>query len=74
MLTSYLISLGLTRDSWLWFWGKVTSGAALLATGLLPLQDYFSPHTIKGITVVCAILLWFSGHYDSSSLPAGDKK
>jgi hypothetical protein len=72
-MNSYLIDLGLTRDSWIWFVGKITSGALLLISGLLPLQDYLTPHEIKGLTVVCAIVLWFSGHYDSSPLPAGKK-
>jgi len=70
----FLVNLGLTRDSWLWFWGKLSSGSLLLISGLLPLQDYLTPHEVKALTVTCTVILFFSGHYDSSILPAGPKK
>jgi len=73
-MSSFLISLGLTRDSWVWFWGKLSSGALLLISGVFPLTPYVGDKWARIITVACAVILWFSGHYDSSSLPAGPKK
>lgn len=68
-MNSLLISMGITRDSWLWFWSKLVSGAGLLVTGFVPLDNYFTPPEIKVITVICVVILFLSGQYSTSSLP-----
>jgi len=68
-LTNKLIDLGVTRDSFIWFWGRLTTGALLLASGLVPLTDYVGPWWAKIITVSSVVILWLSGKYDSSPLP-----
>lgn len=75
-ITSTLLSLGLTRDSKLWVWGRVVSGATLLIS-LLPagmLDDYLSPSWKKWVTAVAVLVLWLSGKYDTSPLPGDNKK
>lgn len=72
-ITNTLLTLGVTRDSLLWFWGRLVSGALLISMGLIPLDQYVSPDWQKAITVGAAIVLWLSGKYDSSPLP-GNKK
>lgn len=69
MLTNWFLRLGLTRDSAIWFWGRVSSGALLVASGLVPLDAYVGPKWAKFITVSAVVVLWLSGKYDSSSLP-----
>jgi hypothetical protein len=69
MLTNWLLSLGLTRDSAMWFWSRLTSFALLVLSGAVDLSPYLSPAHVRSITFVCAIVLWFSGKYDSSPLP-----
>lgn len=69
MLTNWLLSLGLTRDSLIWFWGRLSSGAVLVLAGLVPMDAYISPGWQKVITVGAAIVLWLSGKFDSSPLP-----
>ena len=73
MITNFFISLGLTRDSIVWFWSRITSGCILLLSGVVNLNNYFSPGIVKTITIVSAIILWFSGKYDSSPLPGAKK-
>jgi hypothetical protein len=73
-MTSFLISLGLTRDSLLLFWGQLVSGCALIASGILPLNNYVSPKWQHGLTIAAAIILWFSGKYNTSPLPAAPHK
>ena len=73
MLTRWLISLGVTRDSALWFWSRLVSAAAVLGTGLVNLSAYLSPGQIKATQVGAVIVLWLAGKYDSSQLP-GEKK
>lgn len=68
-MSSFLISLGLTRDSAIWFWSKLINGAILTMSGIIPLNQYVGDKGAHIVTIVCAVLLWFSGHYDSSSLP-----
>ena len=75
MLTDLVLSLGLTRDSWLWFWGRLVSGATLiLAAGPLDLLDaYVSDNWQKALTVLAVIVMWLAGKFDSSPLPAARK-
>lgn len=68
-LSQWLISYGVTRDSLVWFWGRLASGALLIVSGLVPLDAYVSPGWQKAITVAAAVVLWLSGKYDSSPLP-----
>ena len=69
MLTNWLLALGFTRDSAVWLWGRLTSGALIIATGLVPLDAYIGTTGQKTLTVVAAIVLWLSGKYDTSPLP-----
>ena len=72
-ITNLILTLGLTRDSALWFWGRLSSGALLVVSGLVPLDAYVSPGWHKVITVGAAVVLWLSGRYDTSPLP-GEKR
>lgn len=72
-ITSLVTSLGLTRDSAVWFWSRLTSGALLVISGLVPLDAYVSPGQQKWLRIVAALVLWLAGRYDASPLP-GDKK
>jgi hypothetical protein len=69
MLTNLLLDLGLTRDSLLWLWGRLAAGAALIASGLVPLDGYVGPGWAKAITIAAVIVLWLAGKYDASPLP-----
>lgn len=75
MLTNLALSLGLTRDSAAWFWGRLVAGATLiLAAGPLDLLDpYVSDNWQKTLTVLAVIIMWLAGKFDSSPLPAGRK-
>lgn len=70
MISSFLISLGLTRDSWVWFWSRLV-GAALIvvAPGIIPLDQYVGEKWAKIIQIIAVLILWFAGKYDSSPLP-----
>lgn len=69
-MTGFLVSLGLTRNSLIWFWGRVVSGALLVvAGGTSLLAPYLSAHETKAVTIAAVVILWFSGKYDSSPLP-----
>jgi hypothetical protein len=72
-ITNTLLTMGLTRDSLVWFWGRLTAGAALVATGLVPLDDYMTPGWQKVLTVGAVVVLWLAGRYDSSPLPGAKK-
>ena len=72
-ITSLVQSLGLTRDSALLFWSRLTSGALLVLSGLVPLDGYVAPAQQKWLTVAAALVLWLSGRYDSSPLPGAKK-
>lgn len=69
MLTNAFLSLGLTRDSLVWFWSRLVTGALLLASGVVPLDQYIGPRWEKALTVTCVIILWLAGKFDSSPLP-----
>lgn len=68
-LSNWLMSMGFTRDSATWFWGRLVSGALLVLSGLVPLDGYVSEPMQKVITVGAAVVLWLSGKFDSSPLP-----
>lgn len=69
MLTNWLLSLGLTRDSWVWFWGRLTSGALLIVSGLVPLEEHMPAKAATGLRLGAVLVLWLAGKYDSSPLP-----
>jgi cytochrome b subunit of formate dehydrogenase len=69
VLTTLFLRLGLTRDDALWFWSRLTSGALLIVSGLVPLDSYVGPTGHKALTVGAVIVLWLAGKYDASSLP-----
>lgn len=71
MMTNTLISLGLTRDSLAWFWSKLVTAALILISGtnVIPMDDYISAANQKWLTLVCVVILWLAGTYDSSPLP-----
>lgn len=71
-ITSTARNLGLTRDSALWFWSRLTSGALLILSGVVPLDKYLSEPNQRMATIACAIVLWLAGRYDSS--PLGPKR
>ena len=71
-LTNSLISWGFNRDSALWFWSRLTTASLLIASGMVPLDEYVG-YWSKAIQAGAVIILWLSGKYDSSPLPAGQK-
>lgn len=68
-ITNLVQAAGLTRDSAIWAWGRLSSGALLIVSGLVPLDQYVTPGHQKLLTVAAAIVLWLSGKYDTSPLP-----
>lgn len=72
-LTNLFLSFGLTRDSFVWFWGRLVSGSLLLLTGLVPLDVYIGPGGQKALTVAAVVVLWLSGKFDASTLPGAKK-
>lgn len=61
----------LTRDSWLWFWGKIVGVAGLVLSGAvdprkLGLTDT-QAHILMG---VCAVVMAVSAQFASSGLPS----
>lgn len=72
-LTNFLITLGLTRDSFIWFYSRLAAGCLLILSGVINLNNYFGPNYVKTITIIAAVVLWFSGKYDSSPLPGAKK-
>lgn len=69
-LTQLLLNLGISRDSLMWFWGRLSAGALLIVSGMVPLDNYVGPNWHKVITVGATLVLWLSGKYDSSPLPS----
>jgi hypothetical protein len=75
-LTRIFLSLGLTRDSMVWFWGKIVAISALIASGMLDLNYWLSyvglhptVYEIRWVQVISVIILYFSGQYSNSLLP-----
>jgi hypothetical protein len=71
-LTNKLIDWNISRDSFIWFWGRISTGALLIASGIVPLEQYVGGWS-KAIQIVAVIILWLSGKYDSSPLPGAKK-
>jgi hypothetical protein len=72
-ITSTLISQGFTRDSAVWFWGRLSTASLLIASGIVPLDEYVGEWS-KAIQIGAVIILWLSGKYDSSPLPGKAKE
>jgi hypothetical protein len=75
-MTTVLSKLGLTRDSWVWFWAKLSAIAALVASGAIDplgigayLGLTLSPVAAHWVTAVAVAVLWLGGNYDASTLP-----
>lgn len=68
-MTSFLISMGITRDSFIWFWSRLTMGAILITTGFVPLDPYVGYKWANFIHILSVVILWLAGKYDSSPLP-----
>jgi hypothetical protein len=80
MLSSFLISRGLTRDSALWFWTELVSVAGLIASGLVDIVYWANYLAIPLTTVelhwiqaLAVLILWFAGKHDTSPLPGAKK-
>lgn len=69
-LTTHLRGFVLTRDSWLFWWGKIVGVAGLVTTGAidpaaLGLTDK-QKHVVMG---VCATIAVLSAQFSTSALP-----
>lgn len=70
-LTTKISGFVLTRDSWLFFWGKIAGIAGLVVSGAinpasLGLTDK-QQHVVMGI---CAAIMAMSAQFASSGLPS----
>ncbi len=70
-LTTRISGFVLTRDSWLWWWGKIVGVAGLVASGAidpasLGLSDK-QRHLVMGI---CSAIGIISAQFASSNLPS----
>lgn len=81
MLSNWLMSLGLTRDSGVWFWTRLTVVLGLIATGAIDvagISEWLGWHVsdvwLHRLTGFSILVLWFAGKYDSSPLPGGKKE
>ena len=76
-ITNVVQSLGFTRDSVGWFWGRLVSGATIVmgvvALGGPLFNDYLTPQHQKWLIVAAVVVLWLAGRYDSSPLPGGKR-
>jgi hypothetical protein len=66
---SETIFKGFTRDDAVWVWSKFTGLAALIATGVLPLDGYLSPQAVKVIQLAAVVALYLGGQNGNSPLP-----
>jgi hypothetical protein len=66
----FLVRLGITRDSGLWWWGKVVSLAGMVTTGLLRPADFgLSDAQAHWVSVGCGVIAYISGQMSTSGLP-----
>ncbi len=74
-LTNKLIDWNFTRNSLLWFWSRLTTGASLILMSgeFIPIEHYIGPYWRKVLIVAAVIIMWLAGKYDSSPLPAGKR-
>lgn len=61
----------LTRDSWIFWWGKILGVASLIASGAIPAQNLGlsdkQQHVVMG---VCAAITAVSAQLSTSTLPS----
>lgn len=74
-ITNYLIAHGVSRDSTIWFWGKLLSISALIVAGVVDVNywsTYLGVHIpevgLHWIQVIAVAILYLSGKYDTSPL------
>jgi hypothetical protein len=70
-VTNKLIDWDFTRDSALWVWGRLTTGASIIVMSgeFIPIETYIGPSWRKVLVVSSVIIMWLAGKYDSSPLP-----
>lgn len=68
-MNTFLINLGLTRDSWVWGWSRWVAFCALIISGVVPLDQYLSPKFLAALKAIALLTVLFAGKYDSSPLP-----
>lgn len=70
-LTTKISGFVLTRDSWLWWWGKVVGAAGMVVSGAIqPASLGLSEKQTHVLMGVCAAVLAFSAQYSTSTLPS----
>lgn len=77
MLTNLFLALGLNRDHWAFLVGKILSLATLITSGVIDLTYWaaqlgihITPVGVHWIQVVAVAVLYLSGQFSTSSLPA----
>jgi hypothetical protein len=69
MITSYLTSLGLTRDSALWFYGKIAGAILFLASIGAEATNYGIPSKWLHVIQIAAMwITYFSAQQSTSQL------
>lgn len=70
-LTTKISGFVLTRDSWLFFWGKLVGMAGLVASGAIqPASLGLSEKQAHVVMGVCAAVLAISAQFSTSGLPS----
>ncbi len=79
-LTNLITDVGLTRDSAVWFWSRVSALCAIVASGAVDLMGlgnwlgiHLSETQVHWIVAVAVGVLWLAGRYDASPLPGGKR-
>lgn len=81
-MTPVFKSMGLTRDSATWWWGKVVGIATLVASGLMdpqiggllnPTELGVTPRALKWVQLIAGLVIFVSAQNSNSRLP-GEKK
>lgn len=69
-LTTKIHGFVLTRDSWLFFWGKLVGFAGLITTGVInPTALGLNEKQKDFLMVCCGTVLAIAAHYGTSPLP-----
>lgn len=79
MLTNVFTSMGLTRDDAVWGWAQIVAFAGIILgagydgkfviDGLAYLGINVGVTFAHWVVAGCAVVLWVSGRFDSSTLP-----
>lgn len=70
-LTTKINGFVLTRDSWLWWWGKIVGVAGLVTSGAIqPASLGLSDKQAHILMGVCAAIATLSAQFASSNLPS----